>query len=416
MDKRLKKPILWRIFFSAALAGVLIIFLFIANWKNTNAGLSQSGTQSVTYEHATVLQVLSQSLKEDKHTGFRNGVQSLQVRLDSGSLQTEVFTVTNYLTNYGNILLSKGQSFIARVTEPGNGKHEVSIYSYYRAPYIYFLVFLFFAALWAVGGKRGLRSAAGLLLSFVCIVFIYLPLILQGWQPMLVAILISVYITVTNLLLLAGFSQKALAAICGTLAGVGAAAVVALASGALAHVNGFNTSEAETMVQLAGLSKANIGGVLFGGIIIAALGAVIDVAMSMASAMNELRETNPSISASGLFRSGMNIGRDMVGSMANTLILAFAGSSMMELLLIYSNGVPYNEMLNAPWVAIELIESLSGSIAIICMIPLMAFAASRLLLLHVPETPPERRQEGALSAENNAPALKKHAGLSHRST
>ena len=149
--------------------------------------------------------------------------------------------------------------------------------------------------------------------------------------------------------------------------------------GLLTPISGFNMSEAEELVLRAYDSPLEIRGLLVSGILIAALGAVMDVAMSISSACSELRAVEPHLTAGQLFRSGMNIGRDAMGTMANTLILAFAGASFNVLLLFQVYGYPLIQIINSDAMAIELIQSVAGSVGIILTVPLVSLLASFIL-------------------------------------
>jgi uncharacterized membrane protein len=147
----------------------------------------------------------------------------------------------------------------------------------------------------------------------------------------------------------------------------------------LAHLSGFNVEEAETLIVIASHTNMKVGDLLFAGILIAALGAVMDVAMSIASSIHEVAETNPQLTPKKLFTSGLNVGRDLMGTMANTLILAFTGSSLNSLILIYSYQVDYHQLMNMNLIGIAIIQGMSGSIAIILTVPIVALLASRLI-------------------------------------
>ena len=122
-----------------------------------------------------------------------------------------------------------------------------------------------------------------------------------------------------------------------------------------------------------------IRGLYICGILIAAEGAVMDIAMSISSAVSELHEVNPALTARQLFKSGMNIGRDAMGTMANTLVLAFAGTSLNMMIFIYAYDISYIQLLNTDFVAIEIIRSISGSIGIVLTVPLVAAISAHLL-------------------------------------
>lgn len=381
----IRSSIAWKVGIAAALTAFFIILIVLLNRTNPAKGLGQSGSMPVEYDRAMVVKVEAQSLKQKPETGYQNGTQTLQVHIESGKYKGKVLTVKNYLSDYNNVMGVQGKTLIVRLS--GSEQHpDIAVFAYYRAPYIYAMLILFFGVLWAVGGRRGLRSVLSLVVSFLCILFIYIPSVLRGASPILIALIIAAYITLVSMFLLAGFTRKAFTAIVGTLAGVLVSIGLALLAGTVMHLNGFNTPDAESLVQLAGLAKIHVGGILFGGIVISALGAIIDVAVSIASAMDEVRRRAPQTGTRVLFASGINIGRDMVGTMANTLILAFAGSSIIDLLLISSNNIPYNQLMNTPWVGIEVIESISGSIGVILTVPLIAYIGSRLLpVLRAPE-------------------------------
>ena len=112
-----------------------------------------------------------------------------------------------------------------------------------------------------------------------------------------------------------------------------------------------------------------IGDLLVGGILIAALGAVNDVAMSISSAMNELIAVNPNLSRKELFKSGMNIGRDMVGTMTNTLILALAGSSFVLMIYLSSLEPSFSQLMSSTFFSVEMVQALSSSIGVILAVP-----------------------------------------------
>ncbi len=170
-----------------------------------------------------------------------------------------------------------------------------------------------------------------------------------------------------------------MAAVLGSFGGVLLAGSLAWAACKIVHISGMNMDEAEALLLTAVDNGLKIRGLYICGILIASEGAVMDIAMSISSAISELHEVNPSLTARELFRSGMNIGRDAMGTMANTLVLAFAGTSLNMMIFIYAYDVSYIQLLNTDFVAIEIIRSLSGSIGIVLTVPLVAAISSCLL-------------------------------------
>ena len=219
----------------------------------------------------------------------------------------------------------------------------------------------------------------GLAYTLAGVWFLLIPMVLRGAPPILSAVLIAALTAAASLLLLTGFTRKTLCAGLGCVCGVAAAGLFAWIVGQITPISGFNMSEAEELVLRAYDSPLSIRGLLVSGILIAALGAVMDVAMSISSACSELRAVDPGLTPGALFRSGMNIGRDAMGTMANTLILAFAGASFNMLLLFQVYGYPLIQVINSDAMAIEMIQSVAGSVGIILTVPLVSLFASVLL-------------------------------------
>ena len=147
----------------------------------------------------------------------------------------------------------------------------------------------------------------------------------------------------------------------------------------LLHIDGLRATDAEALLQLRQTgTPVHIRGLLVAGVIISALGAVMDVAMSVSSAIGELKAVNPELTARALWRSGMNIGRDMVGTMTNTLILAILGSSTVLILYLYSLDLSWHQLMSSSYIGIEIISSVSSAIGVILAVPLTALASALL--------------------------------------
>ena len=180
-------------------------------------------------------------------------------------------------------------------------------------------------------------------------------------------------------IILGGGRVKTMAAALGSFGGVLLAGGLAWAACKIVHISGMNMDEAESLLLTAVDNGLKIRGLYICGILIASEGAVMDIAMSISSAVAELHAVNPSLTPAQLFRSGMNIGRDAMGTMANTLVLAFAGTSLNMMIFIYAYDVSYIQLLNTDFVAIEVIRSLAGSIGIILTVPVVAAVSAWLL-------------------------------------
>ena len=231
----------------------------------------------------------------------------------------------------------------------------------------------------AVGGRTGAKSVLGLILTMVVILMVFLPLLMKGWLPIPTAFLLCSLVAVVCFVILGGCSKKVLCACIGTIGGVAFSMLFGILTQKLLHLDGLRATDAEALLQLRQTgTPVHIRGLLVAGVIISALGAVMDVAMSIASAQSELKAVDPDLSARALWRSGMNIGRDMVGTMTNTLILAILGSGMVLILYLYSLNLSWYQLMASSYIAIELISSVSSAIGVILAVPLTNAAGALL--------------------------------------
>nr|WP_243277798.1 YibE/F family protein [Clostridium yunnanense] len=263
--------------------------------------------------------------------------------------------------------------------DTAGSEYQVIVYNYYRAPLQYLFVIIFFALLCVIGGRKGVKSVIGLAFTFISIIFLFIPMLYRGYSPVLSSVLIIVLVTCVTLLLLNGYSAKTLSAIFGTILGVSIAAIIALIVGKLAHLTGYSTQDVETLNMISAKFNLKVEGLLLASILISSLGAVMDLSISIASSVQEVYSSNNKINKKELFTSGMNVGRDMMGTMANTLILAFAGASLNMIIIIYFYNVSYNQLINMDMVNVEIIQGLTGSLAVILTVPIIAFISSRLI-------------------------------------
>lgn len=199
-----------------------------------------------------------------------------------------------------------------------------------------------------------------------------LPLLLKGVSPIIAGILMAILSITVTLLLVSGINKKTVTAIFGTVSGVVIAGIIAYVFGKLSHLSGITMEDAESLMYIAEDTGLKITGLMFTGILVASLGAVMDVAMSISSSIFEMNIINQEVTFKELFKSAMNIGKDIIGTMTNTLILAFAGGSLSLLILIYSSSMPYNKLINLDVLGTEVIQGLAGSIGIVLAVPITA--------------------------------------------
>ncbi len=335
-------------------------------------------------ERALVLSVDSEDYRGSQDLEDRPvGSQYVTVEFETGTLKGQQFRLKNDLSVwYGTVLKAGDRVIVGYSTEDGKPVGNMVISDYDRTIPLLIMLGLFMLITVLVGGKIGLKSLLGLGLTFVCMFSILIPLLLSGWPTIPTILGMCALVTVVEFVVLDGVNKKTLCAILGTLSGVVLAAVFAAISESLLRVNGYNLMSVDSMIEDLGNHKLwqqmvngdvfaslQLSDLLVGGILIAALGAVNDVAMSISSAMNELITVNPELTRKELFKSGMNIGRDMVGTMTNTLILAVAGSSFVLMIFYTIMDPSWNMVIDSPMLPVEVLQAAASSAGVILAVP-----------------------------------------------
>lgn len=365
---------------------LLLLLISIALYMKVRSGrIEFSGTEKgMEFVRARVVRVTSEQLTpEPQMPGFFRGVQEIEVELLSGPQKGEVVAVTNNLSFFSNVRGRAGMNIVVTV-DAYEDIRIVTLFSVFRLPAMLGLGGIFFLLLLVLGGKKGVKAILGLAFTLIYVVYIFVPMLAYGYSPIAASLLAVILTALLTLVVLNGVCTKTLCAAAGTILGTAAAGLACAAAGFFAHLTGYNMTEADALYVIAQETGIKLSGLLFAGIMIASLGAVMDVSLSIASAIEEIHFANPAMDAKALFLSGMNVGKDMMGTMSNTLILAFFGGSLNVALLIHAYGMPLLQLLNMDELCIQVVQSLAGSIGIVCTVPITAalsvFLTKRLQL------------------------------------
>ena len=308
--------------------------------------------------------------------------QKVLVKILSGKFKGELVDVDNMITSNPayDILLTKGDRVILHL-EPKSefvedlDDVEIFISDLERVNALYVLVFIFFALLIFIGRKKGVSSFLSILTTVMAVFFVLKPLILLGFSPIISATVVCVLSTIITVYLVGGFNRKSSAAIFGTVGSLVFAGILSIITINIANLTGF--AGEENIFLYAARPDLNFTGILSAAIMLAALGAVMDVGVSISSTINEIHETDNSLSVKELFNSGMNVGRDIIGTMSNTLILVYLGSALPLVLL--SSNIDLNKFFNLNQVATEISSALIGSIGILVCVPLTAIISAWII-------------------------------------
>ncbi len=306
----------------------------------------------------------------------QNLIQDLQILITKGSLKDQLITLkagslplagqTKYKIG-DNLLINKSFDF------EGNEIFLIADVIRRKALLWLFIAFVILAA--AVGKWRGVTSLIGLAVSFLIIFKFILPQIYLGKDPVLIVILASFIILPINFYLSHGLNKKTNIALISTFIALLITGLLAKFAVELTHLTGYASEEAG-FLQVAKHGFFNIKGILLAGIIIGTLGILDDVTVSQSAIVQQLKESNPKISKKELFTRSMNVGKDHIASMINTLILVYTGAALPLLLLFIDNPQPFKEVINYEIISEEIVRALTGSIGLILAVPITTFLAT----------------------------------------
>ena len=380
------------------LAAAVVFLVFYGLAQQTPSVPMSTVQQATHYVRGRVVEVTENAYQgQQDYEDIPVGKQTVRVELRSGKYRGQVYELPNQLSYLYGTILKAGDAVTVAVTEEDGEISSMTLQDYDRTVPLALVVLAFLVVTVLVGAK----SLLGLGLTVVCIFSILIPLLLGGWPTLPTILGMCAYVTVVEFVILGGVNRKTLCAILGTISGVAFAALFGELACALLRVNGYKMYSAEPTIEALlqikqgqdPMHSLQLGDLLVGGIVIAALGAVNDVAMSISSAMNELVAVNPALTRRQLLRSGMNIGRDMVGTMTNTLILALVGSSLVLMIYLSSLEPSFSQLMSGTFFSVEMVQAIASSVGVILAVPLSALIGAFLFAKHKKENAGERQVE-----------------------
>ena len=362
----------------AGLLPSLLIMIFTA------AGFWLLGGQQKTelvrrvgssFEKGVVTEILQDNIQRD---GTRVGEQRLRVHMFTGPRKGQEVETTSSAGFLFGAPCRVGMNVVVMMSVAGSTTVS-SVYSRDREHTIYVFGGLYLVLLVLIGGMQGLKGALGLIFTFVNIVCFELPLIYRGYSPYAVTVTVCALSTLVTMYFIGGATRKTVAATAGTVSGIICAGLTAWCFGRASGIGGWNVSNIESLMTLWNIKGIQVGQLMFCALLISSLGAVMDVAMSIASAMQEIYSQNPALHRWQLFRSGLRVGRDMMGTDSNTLILAFCGTELSALLLNYAYDLPWLQLINSNNLGLAVMQGLGGSFGVVLSVPFTVLCGALLL-------------------------------------
>lgn len=346
----------------------IFVFLLTANCFAFNEELK-------TYKAKIVEDLgIREEFIEDSSGGTKEKYQVVKVKvIDDSEFKDKEYKAEYVLRLYDSVehdKLKVGKNVY--VTFDQMDPNRVIITDVDRIPYLIFVVIVFLFVILLIGRWQGAKTIISLGITFFAIFNILLPLMLKGHSAILLTILICTVITIITLILVGGFNKKTFVSIIGTMSGVIVAAILAVTISKLASITGLSNEESQMLIYATNGTKIDIKGLFFAGILIGTVGATMDICMSISSSMNELSQKVENIDTSELIKSGLTVGKDAMGTMSNTLILAYVGESINLVLFFMLTQKNFIGIINTDFIASEILRSICGTIGMISAIPITA--------------------------------------------
>lgn len=361
---------------------ISIFFLICLFFSLIKAGVlaQEEGPVNVTNTETKTYEALIQKIDEEKEIeimGAKQLYQKLELTITNTEKKGQKITVINGNEPMANVIKYNlnDRVFVSESTD-ADGKKIFVITDFIRKDSIFLLVIIFTIATLIVARWKGFSSILGMIFTFWILFSFVLPKMLQGGNPVLIALIASIFIIPITFYLSHGLNKKTTVAILGSIISLLITSILAYIFIKLGHLTGLSSEEAG-MLSLDKNGILNMKGILLAGIMIGALGVLDDITVSQAAVVSELSSTAKLTKVKDLYSKGMNIGRDHITSMVNTLILAYGGAALPLLLIFINNPHPFTEVINFEIVAEEIIKTLVGSIGLVLAVPITTIIAAR---------------------------------------
>jgi uncharacterized membrane protein len=337
------------------------------------------------------------------------GRQIITAKIGSGRFQGQTIRVDNHLA--GDLLsdryVSVDDQAVFNLSLKNGSISKARLVDYNRQRWHLFLFAAFAILLLIFARGTGLRAFASFVFTIAVLFKVLLPAILMGVDPLILSVGLSAVIATVTLLLVAGFSIRSLAAIIGVCCGMFLTAILTVSVGAGLKLDGM-TSEYAITLLFSGQGHLDLDRIFWGAIILGASGAMVDVSIAVATAVEQVSLANPHSSAISLVRSGFEVGRAALGTMVTTLLLAYTGCSIFLLLLFQASGAHLSRFVNYNFVSAEILRTLCGSVGMIMVAPITAIIAGFLYhRSHRPlKNPVVRTDTSSLKAQKKRDSVK----------
>lgn len=351
---------------------VLAVCAFVFGAPGSAAAQELHNEDRGTYR-AEVLEIVTQEMREIPGTDTDHLYQTIRAKILEGPQEGVEVTIENdYLE------LSEGDRFYLSYAVLLDGSELYGVIGVDRTTPLYILIGIFVFAVILFGGWQGVRSLIALAGSFFAIAYVLMPGLIGGWPPLWTSFAVAAVILAVAIFFTHGYNRESVAAYVGTMIAVGATGAFAMFAVSMTKLSGFAAEEA-VYLNFNTQGTLDFPGLLLGAIVIGALGVLDDIAVTQAAVVGELCSANASMSRREVFTRAIRVGREHVGALVNTLVLAYTGASLPLLLLFYTTAAEPTSILNMEIFATEVVRAIVGSVGLILAVPLVTVLAVYLL-------------------------------------
>lgn len=311
------------------------------------------------------------------------GIQPVRVKITGGKFKGLVLDVENYLWEEEgyNTQVKTGSTVILKVVERKGSPPETHIMGYYRSPWLYFCGLIFVLLFLSIAGVKKVGVLGTIVLN-IAVVLALVQVLKRGYPPVLATLIFGGAGIALTVAVILGGGKKFTASVLGALAGLICAGVVTTAFIDLMHLSGMFLCDSRMLLvasrHLKGWNLWDLKGLVSAGVMIACLGAVVDIAVSIVSSCWQISTSVERISASSLWASSMEVGRDITATMINSLMLIFLGVSLPVIAVFEVLGIPFIKVINFEFFSVLILSALAANISLVITVPVSAFVSSRL--------------------------------------
>jgi len=357
-------------YFHIGILLISVIFLFVGN-RIASAGPQTRVESDESIFYTGVVTRIVDRIEEDNF-GFINTNIVFEARITDRSRRGEEIIATQLQSNFF-VVEDRGVEVGDRVLlvyEDFVGEYFFADFSRINAALILGGIFLVLVILF--GRAKGMNAIVSLALTCLAVFLVFIPAILAGRNIYMTTIIVCLFSIVSTLLIVIGPNKKSFSAMLGCFGGVMLAGILMLIMDGALNLTGVIDQESQVLLMLPTENPINLRAIIFAGVILGAVGAIMDVAMTISSSLWEVQEVGGLSNFRSIVKSGINIGRDILGTMLNTLILAYIGSSLSLILVIVVHTTSYAELFNMELIIVELVRALIGAFGMFLTIPLTA--------------------------------------------